>query len=102
MDRPITMDPSKSEGDQPSMIAGHAKYVQGAVSSMLGYETGEQTKKDAVDEMKKANENKAAPTQSGILGTVEKAAGDLTGCEGMSNEGASRQPQSGEAGGVTG
>lgn len=102
MDRPVTMDPSKSEAEQPSMIAGHAKYVQGAVSSILGYESGEQTKKDAVDEMKKANENSGTPTQSNILGSVEKTAGDLTGCEGMSNEGESRKTSSGEVGGQTG
>lgn len=73
------------------MIAGHAKYVQGAVSSALGYETGEQTKKEAVEEMRDARDQKDAPTQSTLLGSIENAAGNLTGCEGMQNEGESRK-----------
>ena len=84
------------------MIGGHLNYVKGAVSSALGYETGEQTKKDAVQEMREANKQSDAPTQSGILGSIEQTAGNLTGCEGMQNEGKSRAVNSGEAGGVTG
>ncbi|KAK5077870.1 hypothetical protein LTR64_003729 [Lithohypha guttulata] len=103
MSRPITVeDPSKSSSEQPSMVGAHARYVQGAVASTLGYQSGEQTKQDAVQDMRKANENRGTPQQSSILGTVEKAAGDLTGCEGMSNEGESRKPGTGVAGGQTG
>jgi uncharacterized protein YjbJ (UPF0337 family) len=32
------------------------------------------------------------PTQSSILGTVENAAGKLTGCDGMAQEGQQRIP----------
>lgn len=48
------------------------------------------------------NQSEGAPTQSNILGTVEKAAGDLTGCEGMQDEGKSRQTQNGVTGSQTG
>ena len=91
MSRPVTLDENKNGSEQPSMIGSHVKYAQGAVSSALGYETGEQTKQEAVQEMREAKNNSDTPTQSSILGTVEKAAGDLTGCEGMQDEGKSRQ-----------
>lgn len=80
------------------MIGAHAKYAQGAVSSALGYETGEQTKKEAVEEMRDARDQKDVPTQNTLLGKIENAAGNLTGCEGMQDEGASRQA-SGVSGG---
>lgn len=41
--------------------------------------------------MKKANEQSDPPTQSNVLGSIESTAGKLTGCEGMENEGKSRQ-----------
>ncbi|KAJ9651808.1 hypothetical protein H2198_008933 [Neophaeococcomyces mojaviensis] len=92
-----------SNSQQPSMVGGHLKYVQGAAATALGYESGEQTKKDAVAEMREANkQSEGAPAQSNILGSVEKAAGNLTGCEGMQNEGESRKSGSGEMGGQTG
>lgn len=78
-----------------------SQYVQGAASSALGYETGETTKKEAVDEMRKANEQSDPPTQSNILGSIENAAGRLTGCEGMENEGKSRQ-DTGSGSGIPG
>lgn len=73
------------------------QYVQGAVSSALGYETGNQTKADAVQEMKDAKAQSAAqpPTQNSILGSVEKTAGSVTGCEGMVDEGKARMPKAG-------
>jgi hypothetical protein len=40
----------------------------------------------------KAQSDYQAPTQSSILGTVENAAGKLTGCEGMVDEGQQRIP----------
>lgn len=40
--------------------------------------------------MREANENSGPPTQSTVLGTIENAAGKMTGCEGMENEGKSR------------
>ncbi|KAL2438661.1 hypothetical protein ABEF95_012822 [Exophiala dermatitidis] len=87
---------SSSDSHQPSMVGGHVKYVQGAVSSALGYETGQQTKSEAVQEMKdaKAQSNSSGqPTQSTLLGTVENAAGKITGCEGMVEEGQQRIPE---------
>ncbi|KAL6244028.1 hypothetical protein RBB50_008897 [Rhinocladiella similis] len=89
---------------QPSMLGGHAKYVQGAVSSALGYESGQQTKDAAVQEMRDAKESQSSsssdpqqqqqqPTQSTILGTVEKTVGQVTGCEGMVEDGKDRIPQ---------
>lgn len=73
------------------MVGSHLKYVQGAASAALGYDSGEGTKKEAVEEMRKAGEQSGTPTQSNILGSVESAAGKLTGCEGMQNEGESRK-----------
>jgi len=86
---------SSEEQKQPSMIGGHAKYVQGAVSDLLGYATGKDTKDAAVQEMReaKAQNDTGPPAQSGILGTVESAAGKVTGCEGMVEEGEARKPQ---------
>ena len=78
-------------GDQPSLLAGHANYVQGAAASALGYESGEATKNAAVDEMQRAQSNKEGqPAQSNVLGNVEKKAGELAGCEGMVEEGKER------------
>lgn len=73
------------------MIGAHARYAQGAVSSALGYESGEQTKKEAIEEMRDARDQQDVPSQNTLLGKVENAAGNLTGCEGMQNEGKSRQ-----------
>lgn len=84
-----------NQNDNPSLISGHAKYVQGAAASVLGYESGEATKNAAVEEMRRAQAHsegqQSAPAQSGILGTVEQKAGELTGCEGMKEEGKERQ-----------
>lgn len=42
--------------------------------------------------MREANQqSEGQPAQSNILGSIENAAGRLTGCEGMENEGKSRQ-----------
>jgi len=62
---------------------------------VLGYESGSQTKADAVQEMKdaKAQSEGQPPTQSSVLGTVENAAGKVTGCEGMAEEGQQRIPE---------
>ena len=63
------------------------------MSSALGYETGDQTKADAVQEMKDAKaQSDGQPTQSTVLGTVENAVGKVTGCEGMEAEGQQRIP----------
>ncbi|KIW64226.1 hypothetical protein PV04_09177 [Phialophora macrospora] len=87
------MASNPSSDSQPSMVGGHVKYVQGAVASTLGYESGEQTKADAIQQMKDAKaQSDGQPTQSSILGTVENAAGKLTGCEGMAQEGQQRIP----------
>ena len=73
------------------MIGAHIKYAQGAASSMLGYSTGEQTKQEAVQDMREANKKSDVPSQSNMLGSIESASGNLTGCEGMQNEGQSRK-----------
>lgn len=96
MSRPVTMSEnnpsSNSSSEEPSMVGSHIKYAQGVASTALGYETGEQTKKEAVEEMRAAKDAKdGAPTQSTVLGTVENLAGKVTGCEGMENEGESRK-----------
>ena len=101
-------DQTQSSSNGPSQLAAHAKYVQGAASSALGYESGEQTKRDAVQEMRAAKDASEdvsraannggpgdAPLQSGILGTVEKKAGELAGCEGMVEQGNARFPSQG-------
>jgi len=79
------------------MVGAHVKYVQGAVSSALGYESGAQTKADAIQEMKDAKAQSDSqggqPMQSSMLGTVENAAGKATGCEGMVDEGKQRIPE---------
>jgi len=76
------------------MVGGHVKYVQGVVSSALGYETGNQTKADAVQEMKDAKaQSNSQPAQSSILGTVENTIGKVTGCDGMVEEGQQRIPE---------
>jgi hypothetical protein len=81
---------------EPSLIGGHAKYVQGAAASALGYESGEATKNAAIEEMQRAQSKTEGqqPAQSGVLGTVEQKVGELTGCEGMKEEGKERQPGS--------
>lgn len=85
---------TQDQNDNPSLIGGHAKYVQGAAASALGYESGEATKNAAVEEMQRAQAqpSSGAPAQSGVLGNVEQKVGELTGCEGMKEEGKERQP----------
>ena len=67
------------------------------MSSALGYESGDQTKSDAVEEMKdaKAHSTNQPPTQNSVLASVEKTAGNLTGCDGMVDEGKARMPSGG-------
>ncbi|ETN45079.1 uncharacterized protein HMPREF1541_09955 [Cyphellophora europaea CBS 101466] len=80
--------------DNPSLIGGHAKYVQGAAASALGYESGEATKNAAIEEMQRAQSKTAGqPAPSSVLGSVEQKAGELAGCEGMKDEGKERQSQ---------
>ncbi|KAL9107335.1 MAG: hypothetical protein Q9227_007787 [Pyrenula ochraceoflavens] len=87
----------QSSSDQPSMLSSHIKYAQGAISSAFNNPSGEQTKSEAVQEMKAASQQSSAePKESGILGSVEKKAGELTGCEGMVDEGQKRMPEEGE------
>ncbi|KIV93604.1 hypothetical protein PV10_04806 [Exophiala mesophila] len=85
---------SSTSDSNPSLLGGHAKYVQGAVSSALGYPSGEQIKDEAVQEMKAAHSSSDSgpPTKSSLLGTVESAAGSITGCEGMQADGQNRLP----------
>lgn len=92
---PSSSTTSDSSSSTPSMLSGHAKYAQGAISSALGYETGEATKSSGLQEMrdaKQANQDPSAPpAQNGLLGTVENLAGKATGCEGMEKEGETRK-----------
>lgn len=75
------------------MVGAHAKYVQGAVSDALGYETGKDTKNEAVQEMRnaKAQSDNGPPAKSNLLGSIESAAGSAAGCEGMVEEGKERK-----------
>ncbi|KAI9713860.1 MAG: hypothetical protein M1820_000590 [Bogoriella megaspora] len=83
-----------SSNENPSLIGGHAKYVQGATTSTIGSVTGseswqssgEQQKEQGAQEMKAASENRD-PQNSGF-GKVEEVAGKVIGCEGMEQEGA--------------
>lgn len=67
--------------------------MQGAVSDALGYETGKDTKSEAVQEMRdaKAQSDSAPPAKSNVLGSLESAAGSAAGCEGMVEEGKERK-----------
>ncbi|EXJ84505.1 hypothetical protein A1O3_05174 [Capronia epimyces CBS 606.96] len=90
------MSSEQPSDSQPSMLGGHVKYVQGAVSSALGYESGQQTKDAAVHEMKDAkaqSDDQSPPTQSTVLGSIENAVGKVTGCEGLVEEGQQRIPE---------
>ncbi|OAG45006.1 hypothetical protein AYO21_00968 [Fonsecaea monophora] len=97
----MSTDQSSASESQASMLGGHVKYVQGAISSAVGYDSGEQTKAEAVQEMKDAKAQSTStttpqqqqPAQSSILGMVENAAGKVTGCEGMVDEGKKRIPE---------
>ncbi|KAK5938505.1 hypothetical protein PMZ80_009476 [Knufia obscura] len=103
MSEPSNQQTANAHNDQPSMVGGHLNYIKGAAASALGYESGEQTKQAAVEQMREANkQSEGAPAQSNVLGGIEKAAGNLTGCEGMQNEGQSRQTTDGRAGSQTG
>lgn len=64
------------------------------MSSALGYSSGEQTKDEAVQEMKAAqsSSDSGPPSKSSLVGTVESAAGSITGCEGMQADAQNRLP----------
>ncbi|OTB08371.1 hypothetical protein M426DRAFT_182964 [Hypoxylon sp. CI-4A] len=90
---------SQNNNQQPSLIGGHAEYIKGATESTIGSVTGsqawthsgEQAKAHAVDTMKSASENRD-PSQG--YGKAEQKLGQVTGCEGMVNEGAASQKPS--------
>jgi len=81
------------------MVSGHLKYAQGAISSTLGYETGEQTKQAGLQEMRDAKaaqpDTSSDHSSGGVLGSVENMAGKMVGCEGMEKEGEERKAASG-------
>jgi len=92
-------DPSQSQA-QASLLSSHAKYIQGSISSALGYDSSAQTKSDAVQEMKDASSSNSGsdpgphpPAKSYVLGTLESAVGKVIGCEGMVEEGHARMPE---------
>jgi hypothetical protein len=99
---------SSTISDPPSLLSSHARYAAGAISSTLGYESGETTKSEAVADMKAASAAKeeaareqgpdGAPSQSSLLGQAEKKLGEVTGCEGMEKEGAERVPDASRGG----
>lgn len=64
-------------------------FVKAAIGSVTGsfawQSSGEQTKAHAAGVMKAASEGRDASTQG--YGKVEQIAGNLTGCEGMQQEG---------------
>ncbi|KAI1313705.1 hypothetical protein F5Y03DRAFT_390005 [Xylaria venustula] len=89
---------SSNENNQPSLIGGHAEYVKGAAEAAIGDVTGshawkssgEQAKSHAVDTMKAAGERR---DPSHGYGVAEQKLGQVTGCEGMANEGAASKKQ---------
>ncbi|KAI0550218.1 hypothetical protein F4679DRAFT_583711 [Xylaria curta] len=84
---------SSNDNNQPSLIGGHVEYVKGATELAIGNVTGsqawktsgEQAKAHAVDTMKSAGQQRD-PSQG--FGTAEQKLGQVTGCEGMVDEGA--------------
>ena len=64
-----------------------------SIQETLGYESGTSDKEAAVEEMRAAKEasGDAEPAKSGVLGNLEGKAGQLTGCEGMVEEGEKRK-----------
>ncbi|KAI1321855.1 Wd tetratricopeptide repeat domain-containing protein [Xylariaceae sp. FL0255] len=84
---------SSGGNQQPSLVGGHAEYVKGATEAAIGDITGShawkgsggQAKAHAVDTMKAAGERRDASQQG--FGNVEQKLGQVTGCEGMQNEG---------------
>ncbi|PBP23521.1 mismatched base pair and cruciform DNA recognition protein [Diplocarpon rosae] len=93
---------SSSQGQNASMLAGHAQYAKGYVEETVGNLTGsaawqESGKKDTeagIEEMKAAGQQRAEPAPSSIGGRVEELAGKVAGCEGMEKEGGIRQEKS--------
>lgn len=76
---------------QPSDNLICLQYLAGAASSLFGNDSGEETKNEAVKEMRAASELSGAnaPSQKpGIMSTIEQKAGELVGCEGMEKQGA--------------
>ncbi|KAL6718216.1 hypothetical protein ACLMJK_004304 [Lecanora helva] len=93
---------SNQDQSDPSMLRGHANYVAAAAKETLGSYTstdmqsaGAADKNAAVEEMRAAKE--ASEQQGGdvsknpTVGKVEQSLGNVTGCEGMEEEGARRQ-----------
>ncbi|RWA13832.1 hypothetical protein EKO27_g1264 [Xylaria grammica] len=92
---------SSNDNNQPSLVGGRTEYVKGAteqhtdklVKAAIGNMTGshawkssgKQAKSHAVDTMKAAGE-RGDPSHG--FGVAEQKLGELTGCEGMANEGA--------------
>ncbi|GAW24571.1 hypothetical protein ANO14919_141580 [Xylariales sp. No.14919] len=84
---------SSNDNNQPSLVGGHTEYVKGATEAAIGNMTGshawkssgKQAKSHAVDTMKAAGERR---DPSHGFGVAEQKLGELTGCEGMANEGA--------------
>ncbi|KAG9244840.1 hypothetical protein BJ878DRAFT_504320 [Calycina marina] len=82
-----------TQAQAPGLIAAHAEYVKGAVSSTIGSVTGsqpwtasgEQAKAHAVSDMKAASVSRD-PKDLGF-GKVEEVVGKVAGCEGMEKEG---------------
>ncbi|KAI1812072.1 Wd tetratricopeptide repeat domain-containing protein [Poronia punctata] len=89
---------SEDNKQQPSLIGGHAEYVKGATEATIGNVTGshawktsgEQAKAHAIDTMKAAGEQRD-PSQG--FGSAEQKLGQVTGCEGMAQEGAASKKQ---------
>ncbi|KAL3151469.1 hypothetical protein ABBQ38_012470 [Trebouxia sp. C0009 RCD-2024] len=95
---------SSTGKEQASLTGAHVQYVKGvaeeAIGSVTGSEawqkSGQQDKQSAVDDMraassdrKEAQEQRAAEGGSWVAkeGAVEAAAGKLSGCAGMQQEG---------------
>ncbi|KAL8792019.1 MAG: hypothetical protein Q9195_005360 [Heterodermia aff. obscurata] len=81
--------------ENPSQIHGHATYVAGAAKEAFGFESGAADKEYAVKEMRAAKEQSEAsggePAKNETVGKIESKLGNVTGCEGMVDEGKERQ-----------
>ncbi|CED83202.1 hypothetical protein [Phaffia rhodozyma] len=79
-----------------SQIGAHAEYIKGATVEAIGSltgskewtESGADTKEHAIGDMRSAaSSSPHGEPHSSTIGSIEKKAGELVGCEGMVDEG---------------
>ncbi|KAF1953277.1 hypothetical protein CC80DRAFT_494565 [Byssothecium circinans] len=90
---------SANQQNAPGLVSSHAQYVKGATEETIGNVTGSQAwkasgaqdKTQAVDDMKRAGEQRDSANKG--FGGIEEKAGNLVGCEGMQKEGMESKKQ---------